>query len=81
MNYLTAGIEGVRCYLDDLVIFGGSWKDHLLHLKALFTKLTAADLTVNLAKSEFGHARVTFLGHVVGQGQVLPVAAKIDVIQ
>ena len=31
-------------------------------------------------KSEFCHAKVTFLGHVVGQGQVVPVTAKIEAI-
>ncbi|XP_076037679.1 uncharacterized protein LOC143023085 [Oratosquilla oratoria] len=40
----------------------------------------AHSLTVNLAKSEFGHARITFLGHVVGKGEVQPIAAKITAI-
>ena len=31
-------------------------------------------------KSEFGHAKVTFLGHVVGKGQVAPVTAKIEAL-
>ena len=37
-------------------------------------------LTVNLIKTEFCHARVEFLGHVVGQGQITPVAAKVEAI-
>ena len=39
-----------------------------------------AKLTVNLAKSEFCHANLTFLGHIVGQGQVKPVEAKVEAI-
>ncbi|XP_076069754.1 uncharacterized protein LOC143041630 [Oratosquilla oratoria] len=35
---------------------------------------------MNLAKNEFGHARITFLGHVVGKGEVQPIAAKITAI-
>ena len=31
----------------------------------------------NRQSSEFGHEKVTFLGHAVGQGQVKPVTAKI----
>ena len=31
-------------------------------------------------KSEFCHAHVTYLGHVVGQGQVSPVSAKIQAV-
>ena len=39
-------------------------------------------LMVDLMKTEFCHATVTvtFLGHMVGQGQVAPVTAKIAAI-
>ena len=37
-------------------------------------------LTINLSKSEFGQAQVTYLGHVVGQGEVKPVSAKVEAI-
>ena len=36
---------------------------------------------MNLAKCEFGQATVTFLGHVVGQGKVAPVEAKVEAIE
>ncbi|XP_076069765.1 uncharacterized protein LOC143041641 [Oratosquilla oratoria] len=80
MNIVTAGLVGVRCYLDDLVVFSDSWGEHVDRLRALFVLLAAHSLTVNLAKSEFGHARITFLGHVVGKGEVQPIAAKITAI-
>ncbi|XP_076049398.1 uncharacterized protein LOC143030081 [Oratosquilla oratoria] len=81
MNFITTGLEGVRCYLDDIVVFGDTWEEHLDRLKTLFAVLAANSLTVNLAKSEFGHAQITFLGHVVGRNEVRPVAAKIAAIQ
>ena len=37
-------------------------------------------LAINLAKSEFACAHVTYLGHVVVQGQVKPVDTKIRAI-
>ena len=37
-------------------------------------------LTINLSKREFGQAQVTFLGHVVGQGEVKLVSAKVEAI-
>ena len=49
-------------------------------MRELFCRLRAANLTVNLVKSESEHAHVTYLGHVVGQGQVKPVDAKVEVI-
>ena len=49
-------------------------------MKAFFDKLSEAKLTINLAKSEFCHATLTFLGHIVGHGQVKPIEAKVDAI-
>ena len=44
------------------------------------THVEFAKLTVNLAKTEFCHATVIFLGHLVGQGQVKPLEAKVNAI-
>ena len=49
-------------------------------LCCLFSRLKEANLAVNLMKSEFGYAKVTFLGHIMGQGQVTLVTAKIEAI-
>jgi len=49
-------------------------------LRKFFSRLRGAHLTVNLAKSEFCRARVVFLGHIVSQGEVAPVASKVDAI-
>ncbi|XP_076067760.1 uncharacterized protein LOC143040567 [Oratosquilla oratoria] len=80
MNIVTSGLVGVCCYLDDLVVFSDSWGERVDRLGALFAILVAHSLTVSLAKSEFGHARITFLGHVIGKGKVQPIAAKIKAI-
>ena len=39
-----------------------------------------AKLTINLIKSEFGKGTVKYLGHIVGQGQVRRLDAKIQTI-
>ena len=49
-------------------------------IRNFFDQLSEATLTVNLTKSEFCHANLTFLGHTVGQGQVKPVEAKVEAI-
>ena len=41
-------------------------------MKQFLTHLRQAQLTVNLAKSDFGKACVTYLGHVVGKGGIKP---------
>ena len=52
----------------------------VITLRKFFDRLSKAKLTVNLAKTEFCHATVTFLGHLVGQGQVKPLEAKVNAI-
>ena len=42
--------------------------------------LRMKELEINFAKSEFCHAALTFLGHVVGHGQVKPIEAKVEAI-
>ena len=37
-------------------------------------------MKMNVAKTEFCHATVTFLGHLLGQGQVKPLEAKVNAI-
>ena len=36
--------------------------------------------TINLSKSVFGQARVTYLGHVGGQGEVKQVSANANAL-
>ena len=43
----------------------------------MFDRLTWANLTVNLAKCEVAQGTVTYLGKIVGQGQVRKVRAKV----
>lgn len=77
MNKVVSGLVGCAVYLDDVVIYSDSWEDHLQRIRALFDRLAWACLTINLVKCEFAKATVTYLGKVVGQGQVRPVRAKV----
>ena len=43
-------------------------------------RLKEAKLIVNLTKSEFRCTNFVFLGHLVGQGQIKPVDAKVKAV-
>ena len=49
-------------------------------MKELFARLKKEHLTINLAKCDFIHGTVEHLGHVLGQGCVRPIRAKVDAI-
>ena len=80
VNNVICGLDGCDVYIDDVIIYSDSWSDHLQRIRKFFKRLNKAKLTVNLAKTEFCHATVTFLGHLVGQGQVKPLEAKVNAI-
>ncbi len=81
MNRVVSGLEGCAVYLDDLVVLSDSWESHLKRLGSVLGHLSEARLTVNLGKCEFAKASVTYLGKVVGSGDVRPVHAKVQAIQ
>ena len=81
MNRVVARLAGCAIYLDDLVVYSDSWFSHMQQVRALFDWLSQAKLTVNLAKCELARATVTYLGRVVGQGQVAPVCAKVLAVE
>ena len=80
VNKLVRDIDGCEGYIDDVVIFSDNWSDHIRQIKRFFQIMREAKLTINLMKSEFGKATVKYLGHIVGQGQVKPLDAKIQTI-
>ena len=80
MNSVIVELEGVDVYIDDLIVYSETWADHVKRLRALFQRLDRAKLKINLAKSYFAQASVTYLGHVVGGGQVKPIEAKVKSI-
>lgn len=51
-----------------------------MRVQEVLSGLAEVNLTINLAKSEFGHDEVVFLGHMVGNGQIKPLVAKVQSI-
>ena len=74
---IVQDLEGTAAYLDDIVVVADTWREHLIRLQRLFCKLQDSGLTINLAKSQFGQGSVTYLGHIVGRGEVLPKVANV----
>jgi hypothetical protein len=69
----------VIVYLDDILIFSGTWDEHVWHVKKVLDTLRIKNLYVKLSKCEFGNTTLVYLGHIVG-GQLKIDLSKIDVI-
>ena len=75
MDQVIRGMDQfASAYLDDLI----TWEDHLAHLRAVLNKL---GLMTKPLKYQLAMAECTFLGHVVGNGEVKPEVSKMQAIE
>ncbi|CAM5155407.1 unnamed protein product, partial [Natator depressus] len=68
-------------YLDDVVIYGNNWEEHLNQVAAVLRDLHAARLTANPKKCRIGREETTYLGYTLGRGQVRPLIGKVQALQ
>ena len=64
-------------YIDDVIIYSKSFKEHLKHLEELFIKLREFNFFLKLRKCEFLMESMEFLGHTVSKEGVRHSKAKI----
>ena len=65
MSTILAGLKGVQCYLDDVIIWGCTQIEHDENLKAVLTRLSKYDVKLNLGKCQFSKTEIQFLGHTL----------------
>lgn len=68
-------------YVDDLLVFGKSFDEHLNSLKDVFSKLLANNLKLKPSKCSFGFTEVKLLGHIVGKHGISVDPEKVEAIQ
>lgn len=69
MSTILAGLPGVHCYLDDIVVAGKSKAEHDKHLQNALARLQEAGLRLNGDKCEFELDSINYLGHTIsGKG-------------
>ena len=78
MNLVLAGLQWSRClvYLDDIIIVGRSFEEHLSNIQVVFQRLREAGLRVKPSKCELLQKEVCFLGHIVSQDGITADPAK-----
>ena len=52
-------------YIDDIIVIGRSFEEHLENVEQVFQRLRMANLKLKPTKCRLFKERVTFLGHVV----------------
>ena len=61
MNKVLKDLPLTIAYLDDIIIYSKTAKEHLDHLQQVFHKLHNAELTMKLSKCHFGQGNLMFM--------------------
>ncbi|VDI46486.1 Hypothetical predicted protein [Mytilus galloprovincialis] len=67
-------------YLDDVIVFSRTFKDHLLHLQQVFERLRNAGLKLHPSKCNFAKQEIRYLGHIFNSEGISPDPEKVTVI-
>ena len=68
-------------YLDNIIIYSSTPKEHLEHIRTVFKKLCDAKLSMKLSKCHFFAKEIQYLGHILGTEGIKPVPAKTEAIK
>jgi hypothetical protein len=80
IDRIFSGLEFVKCYIDDIVVFNISQKKHRVHLIEVFARLRLHSLKLHPSKYRFYCDHVEYLGHMIYQRRLGVVASKVEVV-
>lgn len=80
MDLVLAGLQWSHClvYLDDVIVLGGNFENHLHNLRAVFDRIQEAGLKLKPSKCAFLKERVEYLGHIVSKEGVCVDQSKVE---
>ena len=74
MDIVLADLKCQCClvYLDDIIVYSPTFKQHLDDLNKVFLALADANLTLKTSKCHFCRPKITFLGHLITPDGIKP---------
>ena len=68
-------------YIDDVCAYTeGSFEEHIYQLDNVLTAVGDVGLTLKLSKALFAQTELLFVGHIVGNGRILPNPDRLEAI-
>ncbi|PIK55024.1 hypothetical protein BSL78_06756 [Apostichopus japonicus] len=83
MEKILSGLQWQTClvYLDDVIIFGKNFEEHIAAIDDVFTRFKLAGLKLSPKKCFLFKQKVEFLGHVVSKDGVSTDPSKVAVVK
>ncbi|KAI5725816.1 hypothetical protein M8J77_020471 [Diaphorina citri] len=83
MDCVLRGLTWKTClvYLDDIIVIGKTFQEHVENLKAVFLRLRSAHLKLGPKKCNLFRTEVKYLGHIVSADGVKTDPDKIEAVK
>ena len=83
MDMILAGLQWSQClvYLDDVIVVGRCFDEHLKNLRHVFDRFREAGLKLKPAKCVFCCKEVSFLGHIVSADGITTDPVKTEKVK
>ena len=73
-------LKGVKCQMDDVIVYGSSQEDHKRNLVAALQRIADSKMTLNYDKCLFFKKQVPFLGSAISAEGLVPRPEKLRAI-
>ena len=80
INDVLKGCNFAMGYLDDIIIYSRTEKEHLEPLEEIFNRLRAAGLKLKLEKCSFFKKQIQYLGHLISADGIQLLPEKLESI-
>ena len=77
---ILKGCNFAMGYLDDIIIYSRSEKEHLEHLEEIFSRLKSVGLKLKLEKCCFFKKHIQYLSHLISAEGIQPLPEKLESI-
>lgn len=80
VNTVTQGLDFCFAYVDDILVASRDEKEHLAHMRILFSRLNDYGIVININKCTLGQSEVKFLGYLINENGTKPLDTKVQAI-
>ena len=83
MEQILSGLNRDLClvYLDDIIVTGKSFTEHIDNMKKVFGRLKEGNLKLNSGKCQLFRKEVKFLGHIVSANGISTDPEKVQAVR
>ena len=80
MQKILAGLEGVECQIDGILVYGDTHEQHDQRLEAVSKRIEDNSVTLNIGKCKFAKNKIQFLDHLISKGGIEADPSKVEAI-